>query len=1035
VQGPSHDPSKATVLLLRGVVFNTPVDFIIDSGAERSVLPVELVPQALVSSSSTLLSGVDGKSLPTFGSCVATVGVRSLRRDFKVDFILTKTKPILGVDFLTNYNLVLNMKGRQLVDPLANIVAELTPSSKQQQLVRVSKVESSHSFLSDHFPILLGSPDYTQASTDSIPTHRIVTSGPPLFSKPRPLPPAKLEVAKAEFDKLLSLGIVRPTDSPWASPLHLVKKADGSWRPCGDYRRLNAVTQPDRYTIPNIQTIHHQLAGATVFSRLDLVKAYHFIPMHEDDVKKTAICTPFGNFEYLRMPFGLRNAASAFQRFVDSIFRDLPCIVTYIDDLLIYSRSEEEHRQHLSVVCERLVSAGLRVNSSKSELFQPKVSFLGFSFSSQGISPLPEKVSALTSLPVPTDVKQLQRYLGMFGFYQRCIPAFSEVVEPLRRLLKASTFTWLEIHQTAFDNLKTCIKEAVELAYPNPRATYTITADASAFAIGACLHQVVDGCSSPLGFFSRRLSETETRYSTFDRELLAVFAAVRKWKDFIAGTTLTVFTDHKPLVGALKSAKPRMSDRQQRQLSFINEFLSDAVYIAGKSNVVADTLSRNDNFSVNLVHGSLSDVPVDLISIAKAQQESGIDFSLCKSFLLEKGIELFCEVSHPTPRPYVPASLRKPIFDSLHALSHPGVKASSQLVGSRYFWPSLKSDIQRWVSECSSCQASKVNKHVRKTHSELATPTKRFSTVHIDIVGPLAADDNSGKPRYLLTMVDSFTRWMEVFPLVNITAESVCRGFMFCWVARFGPPLFLISDRGTQFCSELIENLTNALGIHLIRTCAYNPKANGIVERFHRSLKASLMARNGDWLAELPVVLLGLRMHPDQDGSSCFSRVTGEQPVVPPIVANTADVSEIHKRLQQLSFPYKSPRVRTSRSFMHNQLLSCKYVWLRLDRVRKPLEAPYQGPFEVLKRCADTFTLKIRGQPNVVSIERLKPANVTEPEVDRTTRGRGGNGNVEASRTTPKSAVDEKQKSTSEPMRTRSGRNVRFKEDDSYYYF
>ena len=275
------------------------------------------------------------------------------------------------------------------------------------------------------------------------------------------------------------------------------------------------------------------------------------MPVNKEDVSKTAICTPFGTFEYVRMPFGLRNAANTFQRFIDDTVRGLPFVVTYIDDLLIYSETIDQHKDHLRQVLRQLQKAGLCLNKQKTSLFQSSINFLGFQFSKNGIKPLPDKVQALVDLSPPNDSKCLQRYLGMFGFYQRCIPKYSEIVYDLHHLLRKGNFEWTPEHQSAFDKLKTALKDAVELSYPFPGAKYTITCDASSYAIGACLNQMVDGVSLPLSFFSRKLYDTEERYSAFDRELLAVFCAVRKWKNFILGSSCTVFTDHKPLVGAV----------------------------------------------------------------------------------------------------------------------------------------------------------------------------------------------------------------------------------------------------------------------------------------------------------------------------------------------------------------------------------------------------------------------------------------------------------------------------------------------------
>jgi len=1025
VQWPSHDSKKAAVLLLKGVMFNKPFNFLIDSGAEKSVFPSSLVPPAIVFPTSSNLVGVDGTPLKVFGHFQAKIGVKSLRREFLVNFVATDTRPILGADFLTTYGLKLDMKKRKLTDPLTNIETDLVPSSEPQPTVRVAEEVKSDCFVEKHFPSLLSAPDYFSLPSKVDSVHAIETTGQPVFSKARQLSPVKFEAAKAEFDLLLQAGIIRPSNSPWASPLHMVKKGDGSWRPCGDYRRLNTVTVPDRYAIPNIQTVHNKMEGANIFSRLDLVKAYHFIPMRESDICKTAICTPFGTYEYTRMPFGLRNASSTFQRFIDNLLRDIPFVVTYIDDILIFSQSQEEHQQHLLRVLERLNTANLRINRKKSDLFKNKINFLGFEFSSTGIKPMPERVQALIDLPPPGDQKTLQRYIGMFAFYQRCLPHFSDIIKPLRELLRAPKFCWMEDHNEAFRQLKTSVKEAVELNFPSSKAQFTITADASSYALGACLHQVVNGVSSPLGFFSRKMSDVEQRYSTFDRELLAVFCAVKRWKEFVIGSHLTIFTDHKPLIGAINSGKPRISDRQQRQLSFINEVTTDVVHIAGRDNIVADTLSRAEKVSTI----SSNNDPMDLISICKAQSNSDIDFSAYKAFDIGDSNTLYCETSSPNPRPYLPPTHRKAVFSFFHNLSHAGIKASTKLVGSRYYWPTLKPDVKTWVGECLLCQESKVDKHAHRPLDSLPCPTQRFCFVHLDIVGPLSQDEDRTNPKYLLTMIDSYTRWLEVFPLSDISAHSVSRAFLFCWVARFGPPVTLISDRGKQFCCELLSNITNALGINHIRSSAYNPKANGTIERVHRCLKSALIARGGNWLQELPMVLMGLRCNPSDDGSSPYSRVFGEQPILPRVVVDSGTVDDINRRLQGLTWKYNVPRSREVKAnHVNEKLMKSDFVWVRLDRVKKPLEAPYQGPYKVLQRNNTTFTLEMRGAPATVSIERLKPATIANSKEETCNPAPPPDDDAN-SQVTPNVCDGPAE------AKSRSGRRIKFAKEDDYVYF
>jgi len=1010
--GPTRDHNQANLLTIDAKFLGKSVSFLIDSGAEKSIISSSLVPSTLLFPTHISLSGVGGEMISTFGQLSCKIAFPQLRREYAVTLISANTRSILGADFITEHGLQLDMKKRCLIDPELQMSSTLTVSSHSSSSIQFAGV-STHSIFND-FPNLLKPPDYTDLPNSDV-FHEINVTGPPVFSKPRPLSPSKLEAAKKEFDLLLKLKIVRPSCSPWASPLHMVPKADGSWRPCGDYRKVNSLTIPDRYPLPNLQTFHFQMAGAVVFSKLDLIKAYHFIPVKPADVEKTAISTPFGSFEYVRMPFGLRNSAGTFQRYIDTHFRDLPFTLTYIDDILIFSNSFTEHQAHLRKVLQRLDSIGLRVNQSKCEIAQERITFLGYSVSASGISPPEEKVEALQSLPAPANQKDLVRYMGMFTFYQRCIPGFAEMTLPLRDAIHSSEFSWGEPQEKSFQQLKSALAQSTQLTFPKPGCHLTVTADASSRAIGACLNQVEDGCSKPLCFFSRKLSDAERKFSTFDRELLAVFSAMKKWKPIVDGCRVTVFSDHKPLVGAFKNTRERLSDKQQRQLSFLSELVVDIVHIAGKDNVVADTLSRP------VVNTLSMDKPIDLIAIAKSQALQPQEYSEFKGFDIGvPNLTLFCETSQPNPRPVVPFDLRFDVFRSLHFLCHPGIKATIRLINTRYFWPSLQRDVKSWCTECLDCQKSKVGRHTRKQIGSLPCPSQRFSHVHMDIVGPL--DQDPLLPNYLLTVIDSHTRWLEVQPLKDISAKTVVKAFLFCWVSRFGPPLYLTTDRGTQFCSELMETVTEELGIHHIRTTAYNPRANGMVERVHRTLKGAIKARGGLWLEQLPIILLGLRTRPDDDGSSAFSRLTGEQPLLPPVVTSNIELTELAIQLQKLPFNYKMPRAKSITAFHPEKLRTCTHIWLRVDRVRKPLEAPYQGPFEVIQRHEDTITISIRGKPVTVSIDRVKPATLPPQK--------------ESPQENPPSsnAVDEEAESTEAP-RTRSGRRVAFKKKEDYEYF
>ena len=446
---------------------------------------------------------------------------------------------------------------------------------------------------------------FSQHDLDYGQTHLLeheikLTDETPFKERHHRIPPHMYQEVRDHLQEMLQANIIRPSKSPYSSPIVLVRKRDGKLRFCVDYRTLNSKTVKDAHSLPRIDETLDALIGAKYFSSLDLKAGYWQVPLKESDKPKTAFTAgPLGFWEFNSLPFGLANAPACFQRLMTLAMGDLhlkECLL-YLDDIIIFSKTFPEHLERLNAVFQRLHDAGLKLKASKCNFLQKQVKYLGHIVSQDGIRTDPEKTSAVRDWPVPTSVKQLRSFLGFLGFYRRFIRNFSRIAQPLQDLLKKPTaesprsFTWNSIHQTAFDSLKQSLCSAPVLAFADFQRPFILHTDASSSGLGAILYQEMNGQERPIAFASRSLSPSEKNYPTHKQEFLALKWAISdKFRDYLLHSNFVVRTDNNPLTYILTSAK--LDATGQRWVAELAQFNFSIVYRSGRENIDADILSR-----------------------------------------------------------------------------------------------------------------------------------------------------------------------------------------------------------------------------------------------------------------------------------------------------------------------------------------------------------------------------------------------------------------------------------------------------------
>ena len=885
----------------------------------------------------------------------------------------------------------------------------------------------------------------------------------PIRQRPRRFPPKEQEEIDRQIQDMLQHDRIEPSDSPWSSNVVLVKKKDGSKRFCVDYRRLNHLTIKDSYPIPRIDDSLDALGGAKWFSTLDLASGYWQVELDEEAKKKSAFVVRGGLYSWKVMPFGLCNAPSTFERLMEQVLAGLhwEVLLVYLDDVIVFAKTIDDELTRLGIVFQRLRQAGLKLKAKKCHLFRESVLYLGHVVSREGVATDPEKIRVVKEWPTPTNAKEVQSFLGLASYYRRFIAGFANIARPLHRLTgKSHTFAWSADCEDAFQELKKRLQESPILAYPDPKEEFILDTDASNEGIGAVLSQVINGKEKVISYASRALNKAEKNYCVTRKELLAVVVFLKQFRQYLYGQKITVSTDHGALQWLLNFRDPQ--GQMARWLQVIAEYDIKVIHRAGRSHANADSLSRRpcpqckrdeDSASFEGRAGPRSDraeakavTLVPSISNADLNQEQAEDSSIKWILEAKRQSKDRPDWSSMTSKPSIeksywrmwdqlavkhevlyrkwecdqgqeitwhvvlPTKLRSEVVKELHggkSSGHLGMNKTIAKVRMRFYWVGMDADIRSIVRQCNICASKKSPAKKRRAPLQQDSVGMPMERVALDIVGPLPETERGNK--YILVVGDYFSKWMEAYPIPDQTAETVAEKFVNEFVCRFGVPAVLHSDQGRNFESHVFKEMCEILGIHKTRTTPYNPKSDGLIEKFNGTLinMLSMMIepfnRQRDWDEKLAMALLAYRSAPqDSTRETPNMLMLGREIHLPVDLTTEAlqdDVDDgtnlkadyAYTLRQRMRAAHQRARANFAQSARRQKktydqkvegrpFAVGEFVWLhnaaKTKGLSPKLQRRWEGPYLIVHRLSDVtcrIQAKKRGKMKVVHVDRLKP--------------------------------------------------------------